>query len=282
MECWDDGKVAHALLEYVENWSREHGMDHIIGPYGFSDKDPQGFLIEGFEHMPILVSACNLPYMIDLVEDEGYKKEVDCFVYKYDLINDLPQLYNRVLERVINEGKFKIHEFDSKKNLKPFIMPALSMMNDAYKHIYGFVPLDEKEMKDLADRYLPILNPHFVKIISYQNDVIGFLVGIPNLTHGIQRSRGRLFPFGLFKIINDSRKTRQVDLMLNGIKEEYRGRGLDVIMATRIVESAKKLKYDTIEVHLMLETNSKVLGEMHKAGAVLHKRFRVYKKDLRI
>lgn len=154
------------------------------------------------------------------------------------------------------------------------------MMNDAYNDIYGFAPLDDKEIKELADRYMPILNPHFVKMISFENEVAGFLVGLPNLTKGIQRSGGKLFPFGLFKIIKDAKKTKQLDLMLVAVKDKFRGRGLDVMMATKLVESAQKLKFKMVEIHLMLETNLKVLGEMKKAGAVVHKRFRVYSKEL--
>jgi len=280
-ECINDPELAGRLLQSIETWGREQGMEHIIGPYGFSDKDPQGFLVEGYEHIPIPVSACNFPYMNKLVEAAGYKKEIDCLVYKYDLSNDLPEIYGRVFNRVKQSGNFQFHEFTTKKEMNPFVMPVLSLMNDAYGDIYGFAPLDEKEMKDLASRYMPILNPHFVKAISHKEELVGFLVGLPNLSKGIQRSRGRLFPFGLVKIIIDSKKTSQVDLMLVGIKEAFRGRGLDVILAMKLVESARKLGYKNIEVHLMLETNKRVLGEMNKAGAKPHKRFRVYRKGLR-
>jgi hypothetical protein len=279
-ECFDDKNIAKELLNEVEIWAKENDMDHLIGPYGFSDKDPQGFLIKGFEHMPILVSASNFPYMIPIVENYGFKKEIDCLVYKYDLDKELPDIYHKIHHRLQNTDKFVLHEFKSKNQLRPFIIPVLTMMNSAYKEIYGFVPLDEKEKKELANRYYPILNPHFVKIITCKGEVVAFLVGIPNLTHGIQRARGRLFPFGIFKIIIDSKRTRQLDLMLGAIKEGFRGRGLDVLLGTSIVRSAKELNFKTIEIHLMLETNLKILAEMEKAEATLHKRFRVYRKEL--
>jgi len=281
LECYNDPLVSNALISSIEHWALESGMEHIIGPYGFSDKDPQGLLIEGFEHMPIPVSPCNFPYLVDLVLKEGYKKEIDCFVYQYNLKHDLPELYNRIMARALNNGHLKLHEFETKKQLKPLILPALSMMNNAYSDIYGFAPLDDKEMREFADRYMPILNPHFVKMISFDNEIAGFLVGLPNLSKGIQRSGGRLFPFGLFNIIKDAKKTKQLDLMLVAVKDKFRGRGLDVMMATKLVESAKKLKFEMVEIHLMLETNFKVLGEMKKAGAVVHKKFRVFRKELK-
>jgi len=280
LESWDDKEIIHALLQSVEKWSISKGMNKIIGPYGFSDKDPQGFLIEGFDKMPIPVSACNFEYVIPLIEAEGYKKEIDCYVYKYDLSNSIPEVYKRILQRVESQNRYELHEFHSKRQLKPFIIPVLQLMNKTYNQIYGFVPLDHNEMESLAGRYMPILKPEFVKIITYNDEVISFILGIPNLTRGIQKSKGYLMPFGIFKIMHEANKTRQIDLMLGATKEEFRGRGLDVFMVLKLIDSARALKFSEVEIHLMLETNFRMLSEMKKIGASKHKKFRVYQKIL--
>lgn len=280
LECYNDQEVAHALIHAIEIWAQEKGMVKMIGPYGFSDKDPQGLLVEGFEHPPLIASACNFPYLVDLVEKEGYTKEIDCFVYKYNLSEKLPDVYQRVAGRMMTRTEYEVLEFKKRSEFKPYIVPILSMMNASYQHLYGYSPLDDQEMMDLANRYKPILFPDFVKAVQLNGQIIGFLIAIPNMTRGIQKSRGRLFPFGVFHILNAVRKTRQLDLMLGGVHPDFQGRGLEILMTLRLFESMKKKGYNVIEVHLMLETNTRVLSEMHRANAGLHKRFRVFQKPL--
>lgn len=279
-ECYNDPEISHALLSYVENWAREKGCSKIVGPYGFSDKDPQGFMVEGFEHPPLLAAACNEPYMNELLARESYGKEIDCLVYMYELSAGLPPVYDRIAERVQSSANLKVLEFTSRKSLRPYIIPFLKLMNDTYAELYGFVPMDEKEMTDFAKRYMPILDPRFIKGIEAGGKLAAFIVGIPSLTKGIQKSRGFLFPFGIFHIIRESRRARQLDLMLGAVAENQRGKGLEVLMSVRLLESLRKASFERIEIHLVLETNTRMLAELQRAGARQHKRFRVYGKVL--
>ncbi len=280
LECVNDPSVSHALISFIENWAREKGMNRIIGPYGFSDKDPQGLMIEGFDYPPVIAAPCNEPYLVDLVMLEGYQKEVDCLMFKLDLSKDLPEIYQRVHERCVNNTEYRVLELTTKRALKPYIRPILHMVNETYSQIYGFVPMDDLEMDEFARRYLPVINPRFVKIVLHHGEVVAFIVGLPNLTKGIQRSRGYLFPFGILYILWASRVTRQLDLMLGGVKPEYRGKGLEICMGIKLIKSAVEDNYNAFEVHLVLETNVKMIAEMKKAGAIAHKKFRVFYKNL--
>ena len=280
LECFNDPDVAHALLSYIEDWAREKGMNRIIGPYGFSDKDPQGFLIEGFGHMPILDSACNQPYMIALITREGYTKEIDCRIYKMDISNDLPEIYSRIAQRLEQKEEYQILEFTKRAKLRPYIVPVLRLLNDTYDELYGFVPMTDEEINDFADRYMPIIDPRFVKVIEKDGVMLGFLVGMPNITKGIQKSGGYLFPFGIFNIMSSAKHTDQLDLMLGAVKKEYRGRGFEVAMGIRIIESARQAGFKHMEVHVVLETNTRMIAEMERLNIAVHKRFRVYQKSL--
>ena len=126
IECPDDPEISHALISFIENWVREKGMTQIIGPYGFSDKDPQGLMTEGFDVLPVIAAPTNEEYMLRLVENEGYTKELDCFQYFCDLANDLPPVYEKINQRLLAKSEYKLKEFSSKKELKPFIVPILS------------------------------------------------------------------------------------------------------------------------------------------------------------
>lgn len=282
IETWEEGEVIYALLSHIEDWAREKGMTRIVGPYGFSDQDPEGFLIEGFENRATIATYYNFEWMPHFVEEAGYTKDIDYFVYKVEVPKELPEFYKRIYERVQRRGNFEIVEFKKRKELKMWIRPVLSLMNECYKesNIYGYTPLDEKEMDDLANRYLPIIDPRFVKVAVRDSEVVGFIIGIPDMTEGIKKARGRLLPFGVFKILRAAKKTKQLDLLLGAIREKYRGMGMDVMMGVRMLASASEAGMEIIDSHHEMEENVKMRAEMERMGGKVYKKFRVYQKKL--
>ena len=280
-DCMEDEVAAHALLAAVADWGREKGMSEIVGPFGFSDKDPEGLMIEGFDALPILVTATNLSYLPRFVVSAGFKKKTDCLDFLINLERDVPEVFPRIYERISRNPAFRLLEFSKTQALKPWIPEVFRLVNTAYADLYGFQPMDEAEIKALADRYLPLLDPRFVKIvIDSSNQVAGFVAGIPNMSRGIQRSKGYVFPLGILHILWAARKSRQLDLMLGAVAPEYRGRGLDVLMGWPLIQSARKAGIRTFETHLVLESNERMLAEYARLGARLHKRFRIYQKAL--
>lgn len=280
IECYNDSGVARLLLSSVENWARSFNAVKIIGPYGFSDKDPQGLQISGFEHMPILATAVNFPYMVNLVEENGYKKDIDCLVYKLDLTKPLPEVYNRIIQRFDSRKDFVLKEYKSKKEIKPFVVPILRLVNETYKELYGFTPLTELEMKEFASRYMDVLDPRFIKVIMKGDDIVAFIIGLANFSPGVQKSKGRLFPFGFIHILRAMKKTNQLDLMLGAVKTNCQGLGFEILMALRLIDSCKAAGLTQMEIHLVLETNTKMLAELERVEAQVHKKFRVFGKSL--
>jgi len=282
LETGEDEEVVRSLLSYVEDWARKKGMTKIIGPYGFSDQDPEGFLIEGFENRATIATYYNFEWMPRFVEKQGYTKDVDYFVYKLDVPKEFPEFYLRIYERIQRKRNFEIVEFRKRKELKPWVKPILHLMNECYtgSSIYGYAPLDEKEMEDLAKRYMPVLDPRFVKVVKKDDEVVSFIIAMPDITEGIQKARGHLFPFGFLKILRASKKTKQLDLLLGAIKEKYRGRGLDVLMGVKTLLSAHEAGLERLDTHHELEKNVKVRAEMEKMGGKIYKRFRVFQKKL--
>ncbi len=282
LETREDEEVVRALLNRVENWARDKGMTKIVGPYGFSDQDPEGFLIEGFENRATIATYYNFEWMPSLVEKQGYEKDVDYFVYKIDVPKEIPEIYTRIYKRAEKRGNFEMLEFKKKKEVKPWIVPILSLMNECYldSNIYGYTPLSKKEMKDLAAKYMPVLDPRFVKGVLIDGEVASFVVGIPDMTEGIQKARGHLFPFGFLKVLRAAKKTKQLDLLIGAIKEKFRGRGLDAIMGIKMITSAQQAGMEFMDTHHELEENVRVRAEMERIGGKLYKKFRIYKKQL--
>jgi len=281
-ETWNDKEVATSLIQSVENWAREKGMDRLVGPLAFSDKDPQGFLIDGFDEPAVIASNCNFPYQTELLEKNDYSKEVDLVVYQIKIPNPIPEFYLKIQERAIRQNQgLHLLEFTSRTKVKPYIHPVLRLLNTTFTEIFGFIPFTEIEMDDFANRYLFLINPRFIKIVvNGQNEVVAFVIGMSHIGDGIQKAKGYLFPFGIFHIFASARKTKQLNLLLGGIDPAYRGKGLDVMMGVKMIESAIAQGKTVIDSHLELEYNTKVRAEMEKMGGVVYKRFRVFGKDL--
>lgn len=280
MECYEDREVFHALISRVEEWARQNGMTKMIGPLGFSDKDPQGFQIEGFEYPQFITSANNSPYMVSLIENEGYVKKIDLVNYLGEMPKEFPVVYERVLERINRTGEFTITEFPTKKQLKPYILRVLELMNDTFSEIYGFVPLNDKEKSDFAARYMPIIDPKFIKVVEKDGQLIGFAIGLPDLSAGIKACRGRLLPFGILKVLRESKRSRKLIMMLGGVKKEFRGKGIDVLMGVKILQDGINSRMESLDSHLVLEDNLRMRGEYERIGCKVVKKFRIYQKDL--
>ncbi|HSO85367.1 MAG TPA: hypothetical protein VLQ91_02360 [Draconibacterium sp.] len=282
LETYNDSEVFNALIDAVAVWARNHGMNRMVGPLGFSDKDPQGWLIEGYNEPIVIATNCNFPYINKLAEDLSFTKEVDLVVYKVPIPDELPEFYKSIYKRFTSrENNLTLKEFTLRSQVKPYIRRVLTLLNETFAGIYGFVPFTLKEMDDFANRYLYLINPRFIKIFTDENDqVVSFLVAMSDISKGIQKSKGYLLPWGFIPILTAGRKSKQLNLLLGGIAPEYQGKGLDVMMGIKLIESAKKAGKVVIDSHLELETNLKVRAEMEKMGGVVYKRYRIYQRVL--
>jgi hypothetical protein len=256
-------------------------MTKIVGPMGFTDQDPEGLLIEGFEHEPTIGTYANYPYMVQLVESCGFTKEVDYVVYKVPLSRPLLEKYRKIASRILSRGECQIVEFKSRRQLRAHAVPIIAMMNESFEELYGYVPLDATEIDTLARRFMPLLDPRFVVVAQRRGRDAGFLVAMPNLDEGLRRARGRLWPFGFVHILRAGRRTRQLDLLVGGVvRAGDRGHGLDVVGMAAMLRSAIAGGFEIMDSHLELETNTRVRAEMERMGGQVCKRYRIYRKDL--
>jgi ribosomal protein S18 acetylase RimI-like enzyme len=280
MESWEDQEVFHELVSFVEDWARNKGMKKLIGPFGFSDEDPQGFLVDGFDQPTVMITNCSLPHMANMIEDEGFSKKMDFVQYNIKTPEKVPAIYERIAQRPEKNG-YKLVEFTKRKQLKPFIRPVLGLTNDTYTEIFGYVPFSDEEMDDFAKRYLPILDPRFIKVIIDTNSkVVAYVIGMPNISDGIRKAKGRLFPFGFIKILRSMKKSNQLDLLLGAVKDDLRNIGLDTMMAKAMLKSTNERGLESIDSHVVMETNTKMRAEVEKLGGKVYKRYRIFQKDL--
>jgi len=282
LECYDDFEIANELVKSVENWAREKKCNNLVGPLGFSDKDPQGLLVEGYDKPVVIASNCNFPFQVGFVEKMGYGKKTDLVVYQLMVPETIPEYYIKISERAIrNNPGLKVIEPKSKKELKSMVRPVFELVNETFKDIYGFSEMTVKEMDEFADRYIMVMDSRFIKVIkNEQGKLVAFVLAMPDISEGVKKSKGFVFPFGFIPILLSQKRTSQLNLLLGGISKEYRNSGLDTIMGVLMLRDASKAGFKYIDSHLELETNTKVRAEMEKMGGKVYKRFRIFTKEL--
>lgn len=280
-ECWDDSEVYDAMIVAVEHWAREKGMEKLIGPLGFSDKDPQGYLIQGFEDpMSVMVTNCSFPYMIGHTIRNGYKKKLDLFQYRSPIPEIIPEFYTKVANRVLTRG-FKLLEYNKSKKMRPFVKPVFDLINESYVDIYGFAPLQEVEAKEFSERFLSLLNPEYIKLITDKNDkLVAFVIAMPDISEGFRKANGRLFPTGFIHLLRSFKKATQLNLLLGCVKDSMRNSGIDAVLAVSLFESAKKGKLTMLDSHLIMEENHKMRALLERQDYTIYKKYRIFEKNL--
>ena len=282
LETWDDREVMQVLLQHVEEWARIKGMNKLVGPLAFSDKDPQGYLISGFDETITIATHCNYEFVIGHLEALGYKKEIDLVAYKIRIPEKTPEMYQKVADRAErNNPGIKLLEFTRRKDLRPWIRPIFTLINDTFTDIYGFMPFTLEEMDDFANRYLLIMDPRLIKaVVNERNEPIAFVIGMPDISKGIKQSRGYLLPIGIIQILLSGRRSKQLNLLLGAVHPDYQNRGVDTILGSAMLTSARKQKLEYIDSHLEMETNSKVRAQMEYMGGEVYKTYRVFGKSI--
>ena len=185
LETWDDPEVSRELIRHVEDWARIKGMDKLVGPLAFSDKDPQGYLVEGFDEPNVIASHCNFKYTVDHLKAQGFEKDIDLVVYKVPIPEETPALYQKIAERALrNNPDNRLMEFKRRKDLRPMIRPIFTLINETFTEIYGFMPFTLEEMDDFANRYLLVMDPRLIKVLVNER---GGIRGLRDRNAGYQQ-----------------------------------------------------------------------------------------------
>lgn len=277
----DDKEVSDALLDTVEQWAREKGMESIVGPMGFTDFDEEGMLIEGFDELGCFSMFYNPPYYHKHLESRGYAKDVDWVEFMVETPEEVPEKIRRVQGLVLKRNKLRLVEAKKTKELKPYVSGVFKVLQEAYKDLYGYVELTEKQVEYTTNTFFSFLDPDFTKIVLDENDEVAAVgISMPSLSRALQKSKGRLFPFGYFHILKAMKKPEILDLYLVAVKPEYQKLGINAIVMNEITQSAINAGIKWAETRAELEDNKDVQSFWKHFNARQHKRRRVYKTDL--
>ncbi len=277
-ESVNDGRVSEALLNAARDVLRERGMTVMRGPMNFSTNEECGFLIEGFDQPPMLMTPFNPPYYNDLMVRYGMQKAKDLYAFIYDVKEALPEKVLRVA--VIAEKRGISVRRVEKKNFDEEMQVFKEVYNSAWEKNWGFIPLTDEELHYLGERLKQIVVPELTLIAEDNGTPVGFMGLLPDFNFVLRHMKGRLNPLTIAKALFYSKRVTDLRLLLLGIKREYRNKGVDALLYREGFKGIRKGSYKRVEFSWILEDNIQVQRIVEMVGGALYKRYRIYEKEI--
>ena len=279
----DNEKVSRMLFDAVEKWGREKGMTHIEGPLGFSDMDPEGMLIEGFDQLSTMATIYNHPYYPEHIAKMGFEKSVDWVEFRIKIPEGIPEKHQRISEIIRKKyGVRNIYFNDLKSLVNRYGQELFRLINEAYDQLHGYSPLSPRQIDHYIKMYVPVLNLNNVSlIVDADENLVGVGISMPSMSKALIKSRGRLFPTGWIHLLKALKgKNDTVDLMLVAVKPEYQSKGVNALLFSDLIPNFIKNGYEWAESNPELELNQKVQSQWQYFETHLNTRRRCFIKPL--
>ena len=281
----DDLNVSRALLDAVAQWGREQGMDQMAGPLGFIDTDREGMLVEGFDELSTMYVNYNYDYYPRHIEQlGGFRKDNDYMEYRIKVPEMVPEKFAKITQMVrqrygLSVRKFTRHELTS----EGYGRTIFHLLNETYKHLYGFSQLSERQIDKLVDDYIKIADMNLITAVMDGDKMVAFGVTFPSFSRALQHTHdGRLLPMGWWQLLKTLKwhQTDTVDLLLIGVLPEYRSKGANALIFDNLIRQFQQYGFHWAEAMPQMERNEAVRSQWQYLEARQHRRHRCYRKDL--
>jgi hypothetical protein len=283
-ESEDDPEVAGALIGGLEKWFSAEGCREITGPHGFSDLDPEGMLVEGFDALPTIAGSYNKPYYPALLHGLGFQKEVDYIETRLEFPQEMPALFRMIEKKTIPGAEaegYRLLEGLSKKGVRAYVGQFWNVLEASFEHLYGVTPLTDEQKAFYEKRYFGFIDPRFLKlVVDGSGRLQGFFLGLPSLSRPFQRAKGRLFPFGFLHILRGFKRFDTVDFYFAGVHPQANIKKVFPMMTIGMWRALKAANVRYLETNRELETNTSVVNIWSRFAVVNRRRTRVFRKDL--
>jgi predicted acetyltransferase len=282
LEFIENFTVLKFLLNPAENWLRSRGMTEVHGPLGFMDGDQQGLLIKGFSYLPSIISIYHMPYYQNMIEKMGYEKVFDWLEYKLILTKKSITRLAKGAELVEKRTGVKIISFKSHKEIRQYIPIFFELLNKTYKHLPYTCQFNQKLINFYVKKMFDAINPNFFKVAKLNNEIVGFILCMPNLSQAMKKANGRLLPFGMWHILKSYRniKNSTLDFLLIGVLDKYHKTGIAVKLIDEIHIEMQKAGMQTLECTGTVEYNYEAMSYWKNYEHEQHRTRRCYKKSL--
>lgn len=283
--CWfdvsNDLEVTRALFQGVERWASERGMERIVGPMGFTTFERQGMLVSGFDEKPTFSGCYNFPYYPEQLKVLGFMEETKYVEYELTVPEKVPDKILRIKKLVQERYGLHIPEANSTRDLLPYADEVFRVINAAYKPLYGFTELTEKQVRYFVKKYFSYIRPEYVSIVLDREDrVLGFQISLPSLSDALRKARGRLFPWGWLYLKRALENSRRIDTLLTGVLPEYQSKGINAVFMTHLTQAAINGGMQHAESNGELAENIKVQNTWRYFERRQHRSSRLFARDL--
>ena len=281
-DCINDQAIANALFKAAEEWLKAQGVNSSIGPVNFSTNETCGLLIQGYDSPPVVMMPYNFPYYLQLIEGAGYSKKVDLLAYDvpYATHNDRSVKLLDTLQARLKRSNITIRKINV-KDFKNEAAKLREVYNAAWDQNLGFVPMTEKEFDHMAKDLKLILNPEFCLVAEQGDRFVGFALGLPDLNQVLRKvKRGRLLPFGIFKILFGLKKIDWLRVLTLGVISDYRKLGIEACLYGLIIRNALANNIKGAECSWMLEDNFLMNNAIEAINGTVSKKYRLFEKSI--
>ena len=280
----DDPEVSKARLDAVVAFGKKHGMTQIVGPLGFTDFDPEGMLVEGFDRLSTMALIYNHPYYPEHMKKHGYVKETGWVEYRITLPDELPEKHVKFAEIIKERYNLKIVKKTKRQiNKEKYGHKLFKLINETYCVLYGYSLLSEKQIDQYVDLYLGLVDMEMLTFIEdADGELIAAAITIPSMSEALQKCNGELFPFGWYHLLKSMYwgKPDTFDMLLIGVRPDWQSKGLNSLLFVDLFKRYKKMGFKYAETNANLETNAKVQAMWTPFEKELHKRRWVFGKEI--
>ncbi len=273
-EVLDDQEAATRLFDAARDWARQHRMELLRGPFNFSTNQEVGLLIENFDQDPVVLTTYNPPYYRKFVEDYGFTKAKDLYAYWLDA-GPLPESMRQAADRVRQRATVRLRSMDLRR-LEDEAQIVREIYNQAWSHNWGFVPVTEEEIVEIARGLKLIVDPDLCLFAELDGKPVGFSICMPDVNQALKPLNGRLLPFGWLKFWRAKRKLSFVRIFTLGVLPQHHPLGVGALLYERIWEAGVRKGYVAGEMSWILEDNGPMNAALQMMGGRVYKTWRIY------
>ena len=284
IEFVDDAAVSAALIDAVATWGRSFGMNIMEGPLGVTDFDKEGMLVEDFHLTGTMSTIYNPDYYPRHMEALGFKKEVDWLQIRVNIPQTVPARYARTAQYVREQVGLRVIKVSSKDIGKgDYGKKIFSLLNDAYKPIFGFSSLSEKQIDQFVKKYLGLIDKKLIPLVVNEKDeLVGVAITMGCLSRAMRKARGRLWPTGWWHLLKALkwRSEESAEMLLIAVRPDYQGMGVNALFFDDLIPIYNEYGFKWAETGPQLEDNVRELSQWKPLKPEFVKRRRCYFKQI--
>ncbi|WP_294286648.1 GNAT family N-acetyltransferase [uncultured Chryseobacterium sp.] len=277
----DDEKVSQVLIQKAINYAREKNIGKIEGPMGFTNLDKAGMLTMGFDKLATMIGIYNHAYYPQHMEKLGLQKEKEWVEFELQFPEVLPEKIHKFNELISQKYKLKVLEFKSKEEIIEYVDPMFDLLDETYKHLSTYTPISDEQRKTYKEKYFKLIDKDYIVCVADDTDqLVAFAITMPSYSRALQKSKGKLLPFGWWHFLRAGKKNDRANFYLIGIHPDYQRRGVTSIIFKEIWKLFRKKGVKYLETNPELEENKSVQLLWQDYGPVNHKRRRTYAMEI--